>query len=127
VRDHGLVDLIDDGVQGVDCRLRDLTKQDLVVVRGLGINCLVHRSPNKVDSFAFKLDFFTISNEKFGTSADLILNLSRLVDLVSSLIIDEDSGGSHTSEEVIEGAFVFALEDFFRNAQFIDFECICNK
>ena len=91
------------------------------------IDRLIDRSSDKVDSLAFKLDFLTVSNEELWNSASLIDNLTGFIDLVGSLVVDEDSGGSNAGKEIIKVLLVLALEAVFLGSDFIYLECICNK
>lgn len=106
------VDLVDNGVEGSNGMLRDLTEQDIIVIGTLLVDWSVIGSVSKeVNTFTLELNLLTISDLELLVASGLY-NLAGLGDLVWGLMVDENSRGTFTLKECIEESLRGAFEDF---------------
>jgi hypothetical protein len=127
VVDQGLVDLVDDGVQRCNGVLRDLSIENLVVVSSLSADWLVgvNASSKEVDSLSKKLFSGSIGDEEILTSA-LVNNISRIRDLVVSLVVNEYSVWTSSLKEGVKDWCMLWVSENFLCIKFTNLEYICD-
>lgn len=127
VVDQGLVDLVDDGVQRCNGVLRDFSVENLVVVSSLSIDWLVgvNACSKEVNSLSKKLFSGSVSDEEILTSA-LVNDISRLRDLVVSLVVNKNSVWTSSLKEGVKDWCMLWISKNFLCVKFTNLEYICD-
>lgn len=91
--------------------LGDLTEKDLVVTGAVGIHGLAGWGcSNEVQSLSLQSFFLAVSYVEFFATL-VILDLSRLSNLVGGLIVNEDSRRPCALEEALEYGLVLSVSE----------------
>jgi len=128
VVDQGLVDLVDDGVQRCNGVLRDFSIENLVVVGSLSTDWLVgvNACSKEVNSLSKKLFSGSIGDEEILTSA-LVNNISRIGDLMVSLVVNENSVWTSSLKEGVKDWCMLWVSKNFLCIKFTNLEYICDN
>jgi hypothetical protein len=114
---HWLVDVVDQEVQGVDGMFGDLSKDNISALVEADVDWLALTSgSDEVASLALELDLLSVRDEEFSVALMVVLDLTGLiVDLVDTLVVDEDSVWASALEEVFESLLVVSVTEQLGN------------
>ena len=126
--DEWLIDIVDDGVEGEDGVLVDLSEQYLGIVGTVSGDWLARgRASHKVDTFSLKLKLLAICDEEILAGTSLLYTFTLVVDLVGLLVVDEDVRTSGSLKPSLKDWLVGNVREELRSFVFLHVKGLSNQ